>query len=322
MRIEKDNLSSYVYLPSEEAKEGWSQLSVAEMLSVNQTKAKEEFRVYEEKTCDRFQVVKEHYKDMSTFQDLSFVNRMYEKFHTFDKAKMTVWEAFDKLGNYVDSSDPDIDLPNIEHGFQTAEAIRKAGHPDWMQLIGLIHDMGKILFLWGLPSDGMEGTATGKQWALGGDTWIVGVPIPSTCVFPEFNDLNPDMIKAKKIAEETADLGEGSQGEMYEKNCGLDNCKFAYGHDEYLYRFLLHNNCKFPPEALAIVRYHSCYPWHTKGEYRDLMSENDHHLLKWVQEFNRFDLYTKDNKRPDMVALKPYYEELVNKFLGDGPLEW
>lgn len=52
------------------------------------------------------------------------------------------------------------------------------------------------------------------------------------------------------------------------------------------------------------------------------MSENDHHLLKWVQEFNRFDLYTKDNKRPDMVALKPYYEELVNKFLGDGPLEW
>ena len=40
---------------------------------------------------------------------------------------------------------------------QTAEAIRKRGHPDWMQLVGLIHDMGKIMFLWGDDSIGQNG---------------------------------------------------------------------------------------------------------------------------------------------------------------------
>lgn len=33
--------------------------------------------------------------------------------------------------SYVDSSDPDLDLPNLLHMLQTAEGIRKAGHPDW-----------------------------------------------------------------------------------------------------------------------------------------------------------------------------------------------
>ena len=286
---EKTNgLSTYIY-SDEYVKEGWQQLSVVEKVSVNESKLKEEFRVYDAKACNWFETVKQHYKDMRTYQTLNFVNRMYEKFHKFDKAKMTVWEAFEKLGNYVDSSDPDIDLPNIEHGFQTAEAIRKAGHPEWMQLVGLIHDMGKILFLWGEASDGMEGTATGKQWALGGDTWIVGAPIPATCVFSEFNKLNPDMI-ATAQDEGLHDRSSLTTG-IYKKNCGLSKCKFAYGHDEYFYRFLIHNKSKFPPEALAIVRYHSCYPWHTRGEYRDLMDERDNYLLKWVQEFNPASTY-------------------------------
>ena len=39
-----------------------------------------------------------------------------------------------------------INLPNNMHLFQTAERIRKDNLPDWMQLIGLIHDLGKILY--------------------------------------------------------------------------------------------------------------------------------------------------------------------------------
>ena len=61
----------------------------------------------------------------------------------FDKFKMTVKEALTKLNNLVDESDPDTDLPNIVHAFQTAELIRKE-HPDldWFHLTGLIHDVG------------------------------------------------------------------------------------------------------------------------------------------------------------------------------------
>ncbi len=34
----------------------------------------------------------------------------------------------DMLNNLVDESDPDLDLPNIVHAYQTAERIRFLGH--------------------------------------------------------------------------------------------------------------------------------------------------------------------------------------------------
>lgn len=133
---------------------------------------------------------------MRVNQTVAFYERMVEKYSFADgkyRAKMTIREAFKALESYVDSSDPDLDLPNLLHMLQTAEGIRKAGHPDWFQLCGLIHDMGKIMFLWGTPEDGQQGTAAGPQWSLGGDTWVVGCRIPDSVVFPEFNAHNPDM---------------------------------------------------------------------------------------------------------------------------------
>ncbi len=38
--------------------------------------------------------------------------------------------------------------PNLEHMLQTAEGMRAAGLPDWFQLVGLLHDMGKIMCVW------------------------------------------------------------------------------------------------------------------------------------------------------------------------------
>ena len=54
-------------------------------------------------------------------------------------------EALEMLNELVDESDPDIDMPNIVHAFQTAERIRE-DHPDqdWFHLTGLIHDLGKV----------------------------------------------------------------------------------------------------------------------------------------------------------------------------------
>ena len=47
------------------------------------------------------------------------------------------------LNQLVDESDPDTDLTQIEHLLQTAEAIRKDGHPRWFVLAGFVHDLGK-----------------------------------------------------------------------------------------------------------------------------------------------------------------------------------
>ena len=76
---------------------------------------------------------------------------------------MGIWEAMEFLNTLVDDSDPDTDLTQIEHLMQTAEAIRADGHPRWFILTGLIHDLGKILCLFGEP-----------QWAVVGDTFPVG----------------------------------------------------------------------------------------------------------------------------------------------------
>lgn len=34
-----------------------------------------------------------------------------------------------------------------------------------------------------------------------------------------------------------------------------------------------------------MIRFHSFYPWHTGGDYRQLCSQQDLDMLPWVQEF-------------------------------------
>jgi inositol oxygenase len=40
-----------------------------------------------------------------------------------------------------------------------------------------------------------------------------------------------------------------------------------------------------------------------------------------VRAFNRYDLYSKDDARPDLAALRPYYEDLTQEFFPE-PLAW
>lgn len=85
-------------------------------------KDEEEFRVYD--VNDSPARVVEHYRDMRRFQTMEFYRKM-EKKYDFSNGKyrrlMTIEEAFSELENYVDASDPDLDLPNLLHLLQTAE---------------------------------------------------------------------------------------------------------------------------------------------------------------------------------------------------------
>jgi inositol oxygenase len=75
-----------------------------------------------------------------------------------------------------------------------------------------------------------------------------------------------------------------------------------------------------------MIRYHSCYPWHTGGAYRQLMSPADHEMMPWVLEFNKFDLYTKDDTPVDVdvsvEAVWPYYQGLIDKYFPKADLAW
>ena len=48
-----------------------------------------------------------------------------------------------------------VDIPNSVHAYQTAERIREV-HPDldWFHLVGLIHDLGKVMVQFGEPQVG------------------------------------------------------------------------------------------------------------------------------------------------------------------------
>ena len=265
------------------------------------------FRNYDQ--GDITAAVKEHYRKMRSRQTLEYVQRMKAKYLTYDKP-LNLWDALEKLDALIDVSDPDLDLPNVQHLIQSAEAIRNDNRPDWMQLVGLIHDLGKVMYLWGSDEDG---TSQAEQWGMVGDVFIVGCELPDSCVYPEFNALNPDM----QNATYRTPLG------IYEKNCGIDNTHLAWGHDEYLFQVLKNHPTNTIPEAgMVMVRYHSFYPWHTGESYTEITNEKDNQYKEWIKDFNKYDLYTKCDKIFDLEEIKVHYQPIAKKYLGDELIYW
>lgn len=251
-------------------------------------KTTEEYRNYDAPARD---TVKEFYRLNHTYQTYDFVMDKRANYLKFDKRSMPVWDAFQFLNQLVDDSDPDTDLDQFQHLLQTSEAIRRDGHPDWMVLVGLLHDMGKVLCLFGEP-----------QWAVVGDTFPVGCAYSDKVVYPEFFPNNPD------YNNETYSTKYG----VYSANCGLRNVNMSWGHDEYVYHMA---KDYLPEEGLYMLRYHSFYAWHREGAYDHLLDDHDRAMLKWVKLFNPYDLYSKNPTPPVWPELKPYYEELVKKYL-------
>lgn len=256
--------------------------------SIAQNKTTEEFRNYVEPPRD---TVKEFYRLNHTYQSYDFVKQKKADFLQFNKKEMPIWNAFDFLNELVDDSDPDTDLDQMQHLLQTSEAIRNDGHPDWMVLVGLIHDMGKVLCLFGEP-----------QWAVVGDTFPVGCAFSDKIVYPEFFSANPDF----------TNTAYNTKYGIYEPNCGLRNVQLSWGHDEYVYHMM---KDYLPEEGLYMLRFHSFYAQHRENAYEHLMDAHDREMFTWVKLFNPYDLYSKNPNQKCWAELKPYYQELVAKYL-------
>lgn len=241
--------------------------------------------------------VKEFYRLNHTHQTYDFVRQKRRQFLSLDRRRMGVWEAMEYLNTLVDESDPDTDLSQIEHLLQAAEAARRDERPDWFVVTALIHDLGKILCLWGEP-----------QWAVVGDTFPVGCAYSGRVVFPEFFVYNPDY----QIPLYQTPAG------VYAEGCGIDEVHLSWGHDEYLYHVV---KAYLPDEALYMIRYHSFYAAHREGAYDHLMTPRDREMFRWVREFNPYDLYSKGEARPDVETLAPYYRNLISEFF-PATLRW
>lgn len=262
--------------------------------ATNPAKKKEEFRNYE---ANARPSVREFYRLNHRHQTYDFVQAKRKEFLGLNRKKMGVWEALQYLNTLIDDSDPDTDLSQLDHLLQTAEQIRQDGHPRWFILAGLIHDLGKILCLYGEP-----------QWAVVGDTFPVGCAWSDKIVFHQFFADNPDSTDRRYQSK----LG------AYQEGKGLDSVSMSWGHDEYLYNVVKDH---LPTEALYMIRYHSFYPAHRDGEYGYLMNQQDRDMFKWVQAFNPYDLYTKSHKKPDLAELRPFYDELIKEYF-PATLNW
>ncbi|KAF2834166.1 DUF706-domain-containing protein [Patellaria atrata CBS 101060] len=228
-------------------------------------------------------------KDKTQFRQYQEAYESYNlkarnSFHSRIRVTMTVWEAIEKLNILIDNLDPYTSLSQIEHLLQTVEAIRRDDKPRWMQLTGLIHDQGKLLFFFDAE----------RQWDIVGDTFPVGCKFDDRIIYPEAFIGNTDHDHPIY----------GTEYGIYTPVCGLDNVMLSWGHNEYLYH-VVRNQSTLPEEALAMIGYHSFYP------------EKDANMLEAVNEFNPYDFYSKDDEVPKVEDLKEYYMEPINEFFSE-----
>jgi len=260
-------------------------------------RAKESFRNYTNGSLH--ERVDAFYHENHRHQSFDFASKLKDQYIKLDKLEMNIWDALVLLNEVVDYSDPDTNLPQIMHLLQTAEAIRAAWpgeEYDWFHLVGLIHDLGKVLAHPKLFNE--------PQWAVVGDTFPVGCAFSEKIVFSQYFNENPD---------HTHPVYNTKFG-LYHEGIGLDNVTFSWGHDEYMYQVCVQNKCTLPLPALYMIRYHSFYAWHNAGEYEYLTNETDREMLSWVQAFQKHDLYSKLPVQPKLEELLPYYKQLVNKY--------
>lgn len=242
------------------------------------------------------------YTMMHTNQCVEYVQKKHDEWLNFNHGEYTIMEVVELLGGFVDESDPDVDFPNVYHAYQTAEGLRKMFPDlDWLHLTGFIHDLGKVMSIWGEP-----------QWSTVGDTFVLGCEFAPSIVYREttFKD-NPDLNNPKY----------NTKYGIYEPNCGMNKLMMSWGHDEYLYQVLKNHGTTIPDIGLNCIRFHSFYPWHTGGDYEHLCTDEDRKMKDWVTKFNQHDLYTKSTVLPDPEKLKPYYESLIAKYI-PGKVKW
>lgn len=302
--------------------------------------------------------VKNTYQHGQENQNLFFVQSMkkiYASRNGFtnaqgNKIRKRLMDVFAELDKVIDESDPDTDLPQIFHAYQTGEALKnfcKSNNPSEIREDILIKDLFSPDEWNTLPSYYQQRFSThlhqlylaikdwswlplvgflhdlGKvlatkewgalpQWAVVGDTFPVGAPFAAANVYAEdgFYQKNPDL---NLKDNQLATFG------IYPRHCGFEKLQMSWSHDEYCYSVLSQTVHHLPEEALYIIRFHSFYPWHTprQGErgYAALANDKDWMMLPLLKVFQQSDLYSKKAELPNIDQLKQYYLALIERFV-------
>lgn len=235
---------------------------------------------------------------------------------------MTVREALEKLNDLVDESDPDLDLPNIIHAFQAAERAR-AEFPehDWLHLTALIHDLGKIMAFYGEP-----------QWAVVGDTFAVGCRwgialCTGTRASREIQmgiipPTTPNWASISPIAEWTTCWCPGATmstcipcWSITRPSCPMWRAT-SFGSIRFIRGTMA---ATISTLRLPRMRRPRSGCWSSS----EFILSTHTYIPSYISNpsCSRYDLYTKSEVVPDIEALWPYYQTLIDKYL-PGVLEF
>jgi len=245
------------------------------------------------------------YKRMHLIQTFESVKKKQTQYTNGIGMQMSMSDVLYKLDTVVDPSDPDTDATISIRAYQTAEHIRKkyGDSRKELQICGLIHDLGKILF-----------SVKEIPEFIVGDTYVVGCAFPQTIVFPDTMIANPDTMNSKY----STPMG------VYKTGCGITQLNISYGHNEFLYQVLSRNSHRhrLTERWADAIRFQSFYPWHTYGSYKEFMGEGDEEMLRDVLELNSHDLYSKHDPGFKLTyKIKSYYDKLLFDYFPLS-LEW
>ena len=262
--------------------------------------------------------------------------------------KKNFWKIMKKLNTIIDESDPDTDLPQIIHAYQTGESIKNIyldensqlkknlliknlfNKDEWNNLpikykleyntylheyYNNINDWKWFPLLGFIHDSGkimlLEEFGKLPQWAVVGDTFPLNCKLSSNYVYYD-----------KQYHKNNSSLMENKN----KNKCGFNNLNFSWSHDEYIASFLERNKNNMPEEAIYIVRYHSFYSWHTPRNnirgYTEYADDHDWKMLPLIKAFQKADLYSKTKDIPSENKIKNIYNQLLNKYFDTLDLLW
>ena len=280
------------------------------------------------------------YKNMLTEQSIEKTVFALSSFFETNGLSYNIWNIINRLDDIVDDSDPDTDLPQIIHCYQTAEAIRR----NCIQSNGMLKDIPiRSIFSdkeWnGIPAKyRLMYNRSMHQLYHHIKTWdwflLVGFihDLGKVILLPDFGNLPQHF-----AVGDTFPLGnkldknfvfynknyhhnnEDLNIDIYMNHCGFDNVIFSWGHDEYLAKSLERNKTKLPREAIYLIRYHSFYSWHTPSTgqigYKHLANDYDWYMLPLLKCLQKADLYSKLPNIPDIDSIKYIFDTLIDKYI-------
>lgn len=271
--------------------------------------------------CTSDTPLRRHYYSLKcATQSVDYVRSMRENYLRFDICSMTLKEALDKA-RFIDAGMVEFATAYASPSnlcsfcFHTAEWLRRHGEPDWVQFLGLVYSLGRVVKLIEprVPSHSED---SAHDWTISTQDWVLGCDLLPSCVSSELSWADQDKPETQK--------------EIYDLSCGLDNVLMTWSSQEYVAELFRHNKVIFPEEALAMLRLASLRSWHSAGKYKHLSNDKDEDLIPFVADFDealeqaQFDAMerpTLEDKDCDRLWFH-YYRAIAEKYGADGILRW